>query len=953
MSRTKTYVSLFSSAGVGCYGFKLEGFECVSTIELIERRLQVQKYNNKCKYESGYICGDITLSSTKDLLYKEIQKWEKKEKIKNIDVVIATPPCQGMSVANHKKNDKEIVRNSLVIESIKIIKKIHPTYFVFENVPAFMKTICTDCDGKDKTIADAIDTNLGEDYVFVSKIINFKNYGACSSRSRTVVIGVLKSIAENVSPAELFPNYSKEKTLREVIGDLPSLNMMGEIDESDIYHFFRKYPEHMRSWIHDLQEGQSAFDNTDDMKKPHQIIDGEIIININKNADKYTRQYWDKVGPCVHTRNDQLASQNTIHPVDDRVFSIRELMLMMTVPFSFKWSQYDLDYLNALSIKEKEKYLKKEEIKIRQSLGEAVPTIIFQSIAKKIANSIDFGTLTTKQIKEVVEQYKLYDNGNLFDFIKNNPLTLGTSALSRVAELANTKRTDNAAYYTNKFLITKMLNKIEIPLTDNVRILEPSVGVGNFIPFIVQKFEDKIVTLDVIDIDPISLKIAKLLIEKYDIPENVKINYIQADFLTYKFKYKYDFIIGNPPFYKLNDSNKYKKNAINKETNNICSYFLDKALSIADFVLNYIDNINEVFTPADIWHSDYAKLTIAETYSKPGTNEKTAQNEYDKVFSQPLWLFCYSGIIEDISKNNRHLYKVVRKDILEYIATNDIYALRFLQLYIEKVLKDSDLLSYFLEFFEVQDKNTFRHMKNAFIDFYHRYTPVQKEYEPKRIFTKVINPLAHKYGKHGSYRGNMSPYKITKADMMYNQDNFRDVYEGKPKDVTRQDWLKEHPVDIRYGYFNQMLSHAKNLLKDNIEKYRSNVSELTQFIPEQNDNNNPTQIHHIFPKNEFPEIMHYIENLIALTPNQHFGYAHPNNNTQYISLEAQKMLLIAKTYSVKKNLESTEEVDIYDFDNLLYVLHVGWSNDDVLSIEKYNFTEIIHQITYHYASLNL
>ena len=25
----RTYISLFSSAGVGCYGFKMEGFECI------------------------------------------------------------------------------------------------------------------------------------------------------------------------------------------------------------------------------------------------------------------------------------------------------------------------------------------------------------------------------------------------------------------------------------------------------------------------------------------------------------------------------------------------------------------------------------------------------------------------------------------------------------------------------------------------------------------------------------------------------------------------------------------------------------------------------------------------------------------------------------------------------------------------------------------------------------
>ena len=54
-----TYISLFSSAGVGCYGFKMEGFDCVATNELLPKHLDVQKCNDKCKYDSGYILGDI------------------------------------------------------------------------------------------------------------------------------------------------------------------------------------------------------------------------------------------------------------------------------------------------------------------------------------------------------------------------------------------------------------------------------------------------------------------------------------------------------------------------------------------------------------------------------------------------------------------------------------------------------------------------------------------------------------------------------------------------------------------------------------------------------------------------------------------------------------------------------------------------------------------------------
>lgn len=582
------YISLFSSAGVGCYGFKLEGFECIATNEIIKRRLDIQKFNNKCKYESGYICGDITDEEIKSQLFEQVAIWKKKENVQRVDVLIATPPCQGMSVANHKKNDKEIIRNSLVVESIKIIKEIQPKFFIFENVAAFMKTICTDIDGVNKPISEAIKNNLGSEYSYTSQVINLKNYGACSSRQRTIVIGVSNDYANEISPFELYPSRKEEKTLREVIGHLRPLKKFGEIDENDIYHAFRTYPEHMRDWISGLKEGESAFDNEDDEKKPHQIKNGRLVINKQKNGDKYRRQFWDKVGPCIHTRNDQLASQNTIHPSDDRVFSIRELMYMMTVPETFKWVEKDFNELNEMPEAKKRAFLKKEEIKIRQSLGEAVPTIIFREIAKNIKKVLNQPPIQTNIIKKIVLENDFSNTDKLISFINDNPMGLSVSALSRIAELSNTKRTDNAAFFTSKSLITEMLKSIPDTSAERIYILEPSVGVGNFIPLIIKKFEDKEIHLDLIDIDNNSIKILKALMKKYDIPPNVKIRYIVGDFLTYNFKKKYDYVIGNPPFNKMKSSDKnlkiYREEAINKNTTNICSFFLDKALRLGEYV---------------------------------------------------------------------------------------------------------------------------------------------------------------------------------------------------------------------------------------------------------------------------------------------------------------------------------------------------------------------------------
>ncbi len=376
----------------------------------------------------------------------------------------------------------------------------------------------------------------------------------------------------------------------------------------------------------------------------------------------------------------------------------------------------------------------------------------------------------------------------------------------------------------------------------------------------------------------------------------------------------------------------------------------DVLWSISDFVLDYITNISETFTVKNIWNSDYAKQTIAETYSKPGTDEKTAENEYDKVFSQPLCMLCYAGVLEDISSDHRkHLYRVKNKEILEDIARNDSLALRFLYVYIERVLKDSDLYKFFEDFFKHQNSTYFNILKQTFINFYHEYTPIKKDYEPKRIFTKVLNPLAFKYSKRGTENGRLSNDLIKKADMMYNRDNFRDIYCDKPKGVSRKEWLKQNPqIDRRNGYFIQIMNSSKKLLRKNLAFYRNNLSELTQFIQEYSDFTNPTQIHHIFPKNDYPEIMYYIENMIALTPNQHFGFAHPNNNTQSVDLIAQKILLIAKIQSIKINLESKSEEHIYDFDKLLYVLSVGWDDDSVMEIEKNDYAEIIYLIQNHY-----
>ena len=368
------------------------------------------------------------------------------------------------------------------------------------------------------------------------------------------------------------------------------MNEMGEIDSNDIYQSFRKYDVRMLPWIENILEGESAFDNKEKTRIPHRIIDGEIVYNTNKNGDKYTRCHWDKISPCVHTRNDILASQNTIHPNQNRVFSVRELMRMMSIPDSFVWTEIKSSDLNSMSFEEKQKYLNKNEMNIRQCLGEAVPTEVFRSIAKKIKKSSNPETLSLQKINKLVEKERLDSVSHLREFIIKNHKILRLETLFDIVELSNSKRTTNAAYFTRKdisFTLIKDLPKFKNK--KSIRILEPSVGIGRFIPQLAFYYKDKDkVSIDVVDIDGDSLEIMNLILSLHKLPKNIAINPIHGDFLMLDLKGKYDVVIGNPPYMKIRGKkellNFYKFDKINTDTNNIFSFFIEKCMTLGNYI---------------------------------------------------------------------------------------------------------------------------------------------------------------------------------------------------------------------------------------------------------------------------------------------------------------------------------------------------------------------------------
>lgn len=62
------------------------------------------------------------------------------------------------------------------------------------------------------------------------------------------------------------------------------------------------------------------------------------------------------------------------------------------------------------------------------------------------------------------------------------------------------------------------------------------------------------------------------------------------------------------------------------------------------------------------------------------------------------------------------------------------------------------------------------------------------------------------------------------------------------------------------------------------------------------------------------------------------------------------MLLLSKADRIHENLTDLATEKIYDFSNFLFVLNVGFDNDDVLEIADMDFCSVINAINAHYAA---
>jgi len=337
-------LSLFANIGVSEAFLKDIGINVVLANEYEKRRADLY---SKIYPETNMICGDFTGKEVFDSIVSQCNQL-------NIDIVMATPPCQGMSTAGLQKIDDE--RNSLIISVLDLIDSVSPKFAFIENVPLFLKTYVL-YKGQKILIPDLIRKRLASNYNIEYHVIDTKDYGVPQSRQRTII---LLSRKDQNKIWKLPKQIEKQVTLQDVIGHLPPLDpFVKDISKHELLEIFPLYfereknalkisqwhkpPVHVKRQVLAMMHTPSncsAFDN--EHFKPTKE-NGEVVKGFRNT---YKRQDWNSPAFTVTMDNRKISSQNNVHPgrligkmdnghdiySDARTLTLYEIMKVMSLP---------------------------------------------------------------------------------------------------------------------------------------------------------------------------------------------------------------------------------------------------------------------------------------------------------------------------------------------------------------------------------------------------------------------------------------------------------------------------------------------------------------------------------------------------------------------------------------------------------------------------------------------
>ena len=365
-------LSLFANVGIAEIYLKEVGINITVANELLPERA---KFYQDVYPECKMVCGDIL----DEKIFNQILEYSLES---NVEFVIATPPCQGMSPAG--KKDPKDVRNSLVTSAVEMILKLKPKYVILENVMQQLKTYIT-YNGETLLIPDYLKKVLGDYYQFNSNpVIDTKFYGVPQQRKRAIFLLARNDLKQEWEFPEKEP---KLVTLRDAIGDLPSLDpLIKEKEKRNIFPDYEKKKlagEKVSKWhtprehiwrnvevMMHTPEGMSARKNETYFPKKK---DGTMVGGAPRT---YMRMEWDRPAPTVTAFNHTISSFQNVHPgrktddpgiySDARVLTIFELMRVMTLPDNWNIPDWASPQL------------------IRTVIGEGIPPLLIKKIVAQL-----------------------------------------------------------------------------------------------------------------------------------------------------------------------------------------------------------------------------------------------------------------------------------------------------------------------------------------------------------------------------------------------------------------------------------------------------------------------------------------------------------------------------------------------------------------------------------------
>ena len=374
-----TFIDLFAGCGGLSEGFlatgKYEGLAHVEwespMVNTLRSRL-VEKWNHT-KEDSLKRVIKFDVQKTEELFYGNWQESTKnlyaKENDplivekgldgligkKQVDCIIGGPPCQAYSIAGRAQSPtgmKNDYRNYLFESFVKIVDHYKPKFFVFENVPGLLSA----CPGG-KPVRERIYEAFDKIGYEIRRPENLKNsiycaedFGVPQKRNRIIIIGIPKKNPSNLDSfykALDHQKTSKHKTVRDIIGNLPKLFPLDEIDcsgRSKISHYQtteKKIDLHIpryngkrdqKLFFEWLSKGMNSF-SQEEKKAFYTKITGHT-----SNHIKYRNLEWDKPSPTIvaHLQKD---GYMFIHPdiAQLRTITIREAALLQSFPPDYKF----------------------------------------------------------------------------------------------------------------------------------------------------------------------------------------------------------------------------------------------------------------------------------------------------------------------------------------------------------------------------------------------------------------------------------------------------------------------------------------------------------------------------------------------------------------------------------------------------------------------------------------